>query len=220
MYTYDNAALPYDAYVGEPKTFRPRKHPTITEEMHDRIKRLYQNKTDSSGEVSAFAEKHGIPRWKITNYAQRMGWIKKQKKEPNWTEAELKILKRNAHKLPGSIQRRLARSGYHRSVTGITVKRKRMRFLQNLEGQSASQLALCFGESPKWVTRQIEQGLLQAERRGTNRTLEQGGDIWYIKDQDVRRFIMENVGGIDFRKIDKFWLVDILTGRGATNGNE
>ncbi|MBI3582391.1 MAG: hypothetical protein HY096_00390 [Nitrospinae bacterium] len=32
-----------------------------------------------------------------------------------------------------------------RSITGIIIKRKRMRFLKGLDGQSASQLAICFG---------------------------------------------------------------------------
>jgi hypothetical protein len=94
---------------------------------------------------------------------------------------------------------------------GIFLKRKRMRFLQNLGGYNSRQLAECFGVScSKTVTRWIELGHLKAERRGTNRLEIQGGDMGFIHEKNIRQFIVENIALIDIRKVDKFWFVDML----------
>ena len=45
-----------------------------------------------------------------------------------------------------------------------------------------------------------------------NRTPQQGGNAWLIKDKDVRDFIVNNVNLIDLRKVDKYWFVGLLTG--------
>ncbi len=34
-------------------------------------------------------------------------------------------------------------------------------------------------------------------------------------DEKILNFVVHHVGIIDFRKVDKFWLVDILTGRNS-----
>ncbi len=34
-----------------------------------------------------------------------------------------------------------------------------------------------------------------------------------IAPEDVREFIIRYVAVIDFRKVDKFWLVELLTGK-------
>ena len=52
-------------------------------------------------------------------------------------------------------------------------------------------------------------GWLKASQRDTSRTPRQG-EIFYIKDQWIREFIIESVSIIDFRKVDKYWFVDIL----------
>jgi hypothetical protein len=206
-----NGCLPLD-YHGEPKSFKPRKWPEITPAMHEKIKRLYRDRVRCSGEIREFSKRHNIPRWKITKYAQRMGWIEKQRKEPDWSEGELRILHQSGHHSPEIIQKRLKKAGYARSVTGIVIKRKRERIPSNLNGQSARSLALCLGEDMHFVTRMIKTGLLKATKRSTNRTPQQGGDIWHIKDKDVREFILANPELIDLRKIEKHWFIDILTG--------
>jgi len=140
------------------------------------------------------------------------GWIAKTRKEPDWGERELKILERSAHLSPERIALRLKRYGFSRSVTGIVLKRKRMRFLRNLHGWSKRQVAACFGVDDHAISRWIRLGYLKAKRRGTKRVEAQGGDHWFIKDKWLRDFIVNNVAEIDFRKVDKFWLVDLLAG--------
>lgn len=209
LFDYGAQSLPFD-YEEPLPSKRPRKWPPITPEMHQKIKRLYINKVCCSGEVKEFAAQHGLPRWKITRYAQEMGWSAKQKKAPNWKEQELKILKQSAHHSPTTIQRRLKKAGHKRSLNSIVLKRKRMRFLQNLNGQSATSLAMCLGEDSHFVMKAIKNGLLNASKRIQNRTPQQGGNAWLIKDKDVREFIVNNIHMIDLRKVDKYWFVDIL----------
>jgi len=211
-YETNNRAMPLD-YEPPRRSFKPRKWPAITPEMHVKIKRLYQDKIDGSGEVRAFAKRHGLPRWKVTRYAQNQGWVPKQKKEPNWSEAELRVLKNNAQHSPEVICRKLKKAGYKRTLVGIVLKRRRMRFLQNLKGMSARETALCLGEDSHFVTRAIDKGLLKAERRESARKPQQGGEIWYIREKDIRRFIIENIHLIDLRKVDKYWFVELLAGR-------
>jgi len=182
---------------------------TITPEMHADIERVYQEIT-GRGEIKALTQKLGIPRQAITKYAGKQGWIKKHRKGTDWTEQELKILEKNAHLSLETIRGKLKREGFERSVTGIAAKRRRERLPANLGGQSACSLAYCFGVDTKTITRWIKAGKLKARKRGTNRTASQGGDIWYIKDLHVKRFIVEYLPEVDFRKIDKFWLVNLL----------
>jgi len=207
---YGAPSLPYD-YEEPLLSKKPRKWPPITLEMHKKIKQLYLNKRYCSGEVKKFARQHGLPRWKITRYAQRMGWIAKQKKAPVWTDREIRILKQNAHHSPETIQRRLKRIGFRRSLASIILKRKRMRFIANIDGQSANSLAMCLGEDGHFVTKMIKNGLLKAKRRIQNRTPQQGGNVYIIRDKDVKDFIVNNIHMIDLRKVDKYWFVDILT---------
>ena len=182
----------------------------VTPEAHEAIRRAYQGET-GNGEIRELAKALGLPRWKITKHAIDQGWITRSKKEPDWTERELGILERSAHRSPAIIQRHLARVGFHRSELGIVLKRKRMRFLQNLDGHSGRAVAECFGVDEHCVTRWISLGYLKAKQRGTKRTTIQGGDIYYIKDEWIREFVVNTVSEIDFRKVDKYWLVDLLT---------
>lgn len=206
----DGKAWPLD-YEAPRDTKRPCKWQPITPELHEKIKRLYMTRQRRSGQIREFADKHGLPRWKISKYATEHGFIEKQKKEPNWTDAETRILERHCHHSPHVVQRHLKRAGFSRSVTGIVLKRKRMRLLQNLDGQSARSLARCLGTEEHFVTRAITCGQLRAERRELNRTEKQGGNPFLIKDSDVYDFIVNNLHLIDLRQVDKYWFVDLLT---------
>jgi len=210
-FTNDNSCLPFDAYRPT-KSKKPVKY-VITPGMHEQIKRTYQTRVQYSGEIGDLAKRLGLPRWKISRYAVGKGWIEKQKKEPNWTEPELRILKNNAMHCMEVIQMKLKHAGHKRSIAGILLKRKRMRFQSNLKGMSATQLAECLGEDIHFVRRAIKQGRLKATKRQDARTEKQGGSMYFIKDKDIKVYIIENVHEIDMKKIDKWWFVSILTGK-------
>jgi hypothetical protein len=188
---------------------KPIKWP-ITPEIHELIKKAYQTMT-GNGEVRELAVRIKIPRWKITRYAISQGWIARQTKAPEWSEKELYLLERHAHLSPWRIREYLVMHGYIRTCTAIVLQRKRLRLLKNLEGMSARGLSLCLGVDPHVVNRAVKTGALAATMRGTARTPQQGGDIYYIKEEAVRDYIINNINEIDIRKVDKYWLVDILT---------
>ena len=193
--------------------FNPRKKAKypITPEIHTRIWQVYHRGT-GNGEVSALAARLGYPKWAVCRYAQKQGWVARQRKEPDWSARELQILEKNAHHCPATIQRRLGMAGFKRSVTGIVVKKTRLKLAQNYGGQSAHQVAECLGVEVHFVTAAIQRGQLRARRRGTARTPQQGGDIWFIKDEWVRDFILKYPEFIDLRKVEKFWFIDLLAG--------
>jgi hypothetical protein len=205
-----NNQIPFD--YAPPVAKKPRKYP-VSPELHEKIRKLYQGLT-GDGQVNAFARRIGYPRWKISRYALQNGWVARQNKELNWSDAEIRILKNNAQYTPEIIQRRLKQAGHRRSLAGIILKRKRLRMLQNLKGESARSLSYCLVVDVHVIRRAILSGKLKADKRGTARTDAQGGDIWYIKTRDIREYITENLCEIDFRKVDKYWMVDILTGKG------
>jgi hypothetical protein len=34
--------------------------------------------------------------------------------------------------------------------------------------------------------------------------------MWFIREKNIREFIVNNPGMIDLRKVDKFWFIDLL----------
>jgi len=196
---------------------KPRKY-VITPEMDRAIRELYLNEVGiksvaHAGPVKALARQLGLPRWKISRRALELGVIARQAKEPDWCEEEIDILERNAHLMPGAVQKHLGRAGYRRTVQGIMLKRRRLHISRSsMDGYTSRSLAECFGIDDHSITKWISRGLLKARKRGTARTPQQGGDEWYITERWVRDFIVNNIAVIDIRKVDKYWLVDILAG--------
>lgn len=195
------------------QSFKPVKW-VITPQIHAMIEKIYKRDT-GNGQVAALAKRIGYPRWKITRHARVQGWIAKQKKEPDWSWKEITILEQHAQYSPERIQIKLKAAGFSRSVTGIVLKRKRLRLPSKLEGYSARALALCLGVDDHFVTKAIKAGRLKAKMRHTHRTEQQGGDIYFIKDGAVRDYIINHLNEIDIRKVDKYWFVNILVGRNS-----
>jgi len=193
------------------RSLKPSHFP-ITPEIHEQIVRVYQRDT-GNGQVKALALRLNYPRWKITRYAIQVGLMAKSKKEPNWSDKEIKLLEHHSHLSPERIQIKLKKAGFNRSVTGIVLKRKRMRFLQNLEGMSSRGLAECLGVDSHFVTKAILGDRLKAEKRESKRSEKQGGDIWFIRNRDIRNYVLAWLNEIDIRKVDKFWFCDLLVNR-------
>jgi hypothetical protein len=133
-------------------------------------------------------------------------------KERPWTATEDELLERFGHLAPSGIRRQLAAAGSFRSIAAIQVKLNRNRIKQNLEGYSANGLADALGVDVHKILLWIRRGLLSAERRCTERTPSQGGDIWWISDRSVRRFILRAPEEIDLARVEKIWFLDLLTG--------
>jgi len=194
----------------------------FTPEQDARIARVYREQTGMKmGEapVRALAEEFNLPRWKVSKRAAQLGLVARAKYAPEraWSEAEIEILKANAGFTIQRIWVKLRAAGFKRTQNGITLKLKRLFGFKPREGYTATELAGLFGIDGHSVTRWIEMGLLKAERRGTSRHSSQGGDTFLVREADVRSFVIENVAIIDFRKLDKYWAVELLAGPVASH---
>ena len=192
---------------------RPRKIWETSAEIDRLIVECCQ-RCEGKATLKKLAQRISRPYWWAKKRAVALGVSSPSlagNKEQEWSAAELALLQDQSHKSPDVIARLFRQHGFQRSATAIVVKRKRMRFSTvDTDHFTASQLAAEFGVDIKAVTRWIEKGWLQAKRRGTERTAAQGGDQWWIKRSQVKKFVVESIGVIDIRKVNKVWFVDLL----------
>jgi hypothetical protein len=148
----------------------------FTERLDQAIREIYLQNARSRMRpgVRQLASQIGIPHWAIKKRARELGLTRT--KEKSWSEPELAILARYAWMSKERIRLKLKSAGYARTVTGIHLKLKRMRFRSDPSFYSAKGLADALGIDSHVVTRWIKAGHLRAELRGTKRTELQGGD--------------------------------------------
>lgn len=194
-----------------------------TPEIDEQIRAVYQditgNGTGKAGAVNDLARRLRLPRWWVCKRARNLGLTVPRFKEPNWTDAEDEILGATMHLKPTAVRSRLAKAGFRRSKTAISVRRKRVG-LKAADAEfcgggfyNANRLAGLLGVDAKTVGGWIRKGWLRAKRRGTERTAAQGGDQWWIKRSDLRAFIRDNAARIDLKKVDQIWFIDFVFGQ-------
>ncbi len=192
------------------KAQRRRKY-IFNNQADQLIREVYLSRRDGKAMASIhlLAKRLGMPHWALKKRARELGLART--KELPWSEAELAILSRYAWMSDERIRLKLKAAGYARTVTGIHLKLKRMRFKHDGRFYSACSLALALGIDPHAVTRWIKSGHLKAKLRGTARTEQQNGDSYLIQEKDVRRFILDHPTDIDLRKVDQLWFLDLIT---------
>ena len=185
----------------------------FTSDIDNLIKKAYiKRKYISDGSIKALSKEINISKGGIRERAIKLGAWQVRIKDKPWSKEEVGILEHKSYYGVKKIQTVLKRHGYIRTLTAIQAKVKRLHLRKDSNGgYSATQLAVAFGAESHIISKWIKEGLLKAIKRGTSRVLQQGGDEYYIKDEWVRDFIIKNIGIIDHRKIDKYWLVDILS---------
>jgi hypothetical protein len=137
------------------------------------------------GAVALLAEELSIPRWQLSRTASRLGLAIPHKKEPQWTAAEENLLRKVPLHSPHQCARIFAEHGFARTPTSIIIRAKRI-------GLSRRQTA---------------------KRDGFTGMSAARGARWHITREDLRQFVLDNLARIDFRKVDKFELVDLLVNR-------
>lgn len=187
-----------------------RQRWTSSDHIDAVIRRVYQ-RVPSKGDISRLAIAVGRPGWWVTRRAAKLGLVTPRFKEPAWTDEERDIVRENFHRAPRTILRMLQRAGYKRTETAITVMGKRLGATrEDPHHLTATGLATLMGVDAKTVGGWIARGLLRARRRGTDRTVAQGGDQHWIHLRDVRVFIIDNAAIVDIRKVDRFWFIDLV----------
>lgn len=168
-------------------------------------------------DLNALAKRVDRPRWWLSKRALALGFKAPRFAEPDWTQEEITLLHETAHVTPTCAARKFKARGFARSETAIVVKRKRESCRPSDNGYyTATQLAELLGiRCAKTITRAIIAGDLVAERRGTTRTDSQGGDHWWIRERDLRAYIVAHPLRIDLRKIpaaSATWFIGLLAG--------
>jgi len=159
------------------------------------------------------------PRTWVSKRALALGCAVPRFKEAPWSEAELDILRANADRHPDTTRRALKRAGYRRTATAVVLKLKGLRIVAGAgdsETYTSVALAEAFGVTRGVVGGWIEKEWLAGARQrakapGTLGKEPHDKALWAFTRKEVRAFVIDNVGVIDFRKVDKFWLVNLLT---------
>ena len=187
-----------------------RRKYVFTDQIDQLIRAVYLNHRDAKTRlgIRPLAKKVGMPHWALKKRARELGLART--KELPWSEPEVQMLARYAWMSDERIRLKLKAAGYSRTITGIHLKLKRMRFKHDGNFYSAHSLAQALEIDPHAVTRWIKSGHLRAKLRGTERTPQQNGDSYLIQEKDVRRFILEHPTDIDLRKVDQLWFLDYV----------
>jgi len=182
-------------------------------EMDKEILYTYSINTDSKPRVLNLAKKFNVPRWAIYQRALKIGAITSSHQKRPWTGGEVSILEKYARYEPQTIRNKLKKAGYERSIASIVLKRKRMRFLSNLKGMSACLCAEFLGVDLHWVLNHINTGSLKAEVIRRDR---EGKVNYFIREKELRKFIIINPELIDLRKVEKYYFIELVA-NGATH---
>jgi hypothetical protein len=201
---------PERRFASAPARNPPRKY-HFTEQIDQMIRAVYLERSNGRAlpGLKLLAKKLGLPDWALKKRARELGLART--KEKPWSEPELAILARYSWMSNERVRLKLKSAGFMRTVTGIHLKLKRMKFKHDLSFYSANGLASAFGIDSHIVSRWIRSGSLRARVRGTARGPAQNGDIYLIHEKDVRRFVIEHPSEIDLRKVDQLWFLDLIT---------
>lgn len=197
----------------------PRRPPVkLTPELERQIREKWPGMS-GRGAVQALADELGIPRARLSDFIEKLGLTMPHKKEPPWSAAEIELMRRVPLHSPQTASRIFAEHGFQRTATSIVVKAKRLSLSRRYrETLSATQAAAILGVDAKNFALECAGGQVKAEKRETRRLPQQGGHPWSIRREDLRQYVIDNIGRIDIRKVDRFAFVDLLVNAGASCG--
>jgi len=163
------------------------------------IRENYESRTET---INWLSQRLDFPRWAIKKRAQILGLART--KEKPWSEKEKTYLEANLPRLSLAVLgRKLGRS-----VTAVVLKAKRLGIKKSDEGYTARSLAQAFGVDDHKVVRWVELGLLKASRRNSERPR----DMYFISDQEVKRFVTTYPTQFDLRRVEQVWFIDLMAG--------
>ena len=179
----------------------------FTPEMDKEIHYTYSVNTDGKPRVINLAKKFNMPRWAVYQRALKIGAVNSSHQKKPWSEEEVRTLRKYSRYEPQTIKKKLKKAGYERSMASIVLKRKRMRFLSNLKGMSAGLCAEFLGVDLHRVLNYINTGSLKAQVRRRDR---EGKSNYFIREKDLRNFIITNPDRIDLRRVEKYYFIELV----------
>jgi hypothetical protein len=143
-------------------------------------------------------------------------------REGHWSELEIEILREAGVSHPDTVRRKLKLAGFKRTATAILLKQKHLRILREIDDNgkfTATSLGEIFGVDRDTVRGWVNKGLLAGNRlrsfAGAEKAPAHDKAWWQFTRREVRQFVIDNVAVVDFHRVDKFWLVDLLTESGG-----
>lgn len=194
------------------KARRKRKLYVSNDLIDQRLRAIYlkpDRKRSGDLSVKKLAAQIRWPKWALTKRAAQLGIARV--KDAHWSEPELAIMERYAWMSPDRIRLKLKAAGFMRTRTAIDIKMDRTYARRNTPYFTGRGLATLMGIDSHVVTRWINLGYLKAQRRGTERHAGNGGDMYLIHENDLRKFIYARPMEIDLRKVDQLWFLDFIT---------
>lgn len=189
----------------------PRQKRDVSPEAKARIVEAWPL-LEGRGAVKALAAELGLPRHVVTVTATKLGLTMPHRKESKWSASEDALMAKVPLHDPRRASEIFKQHGYRRSPSAIVCRSRKLGMSRRYkETFSATAAAKVLGVDGKFVTTLCIDGDLVASRRQTQRLPQQGGDPWSIERADLRRYVIDHLERIDFRKVDKFALVDLLT---------
>lgn len=187
---------------------KPNEQWTTTPFIDAAIKRYYAGTPRKGGVGKLALSLHRPTRW-VSHRARQLGIVPPRFKEPQWSDAELELLRKHAPKAPMSIAQILRKHGFSRTSGSIKNKLTRLQVDRTDDGHYTGRgLAELFGIDVHVVSGWIRKGWLKAQTRGTTRE----HDVYRISQSAIRRFVIENAGAVDIKRVDKHWFIDLLAG--------
>jgi hypothetical protein len=176
----------------------PKKYP-FTAEMDDYIRKIYAdnsvNKKDLSAAITAFADRHKMPRHQVTLRASRLG-LAFNKNRRRWTAEEIDTL----HTLAGTkgvneIARRL-----HRAYTSVSAMMDSLRISRKvMEGYTCRDVSMVLGVSPRTVDKWILDGRLKVD-----------GETGRVTEMSLSRFIRNHPDKYSLKRVDETWFKGMI----------
>lgn len=155
----------------------------------------------------------------ITRRAKQLNLtpISHQRSVRRWKTEEILLLRKMPNLTHKEASHALHKSGYHRTPDAIAGFRFRDGWKASIErdesivGYSAEGLAEILCVDPRTVQRWIRLKFLKAKKEGGNDKTRVA--YYRIQPKQVQDFLKDYVHYVDLSKIDKYWLINILTQR-------
>ncbi len=157
-----------------------------------------------TGAIRDLSKRLRMPHQTISGIAHRHGFsrVTLLRNHTEWSEEELDILNKHAFSSIETIKRKLIARGFKRGLGVISAKRIETCAKLNSGGNNAIELAILLGIPKTTLLSRIKSGALKAK-------MTDSGD-YFIKDKDVRSFVLNNMNQINLCKVEKFWFLSVI----------
>lgn len=187
----------------------------FTPEMEARIVELY-TPPYVRGVIAAQAREWGCSTASVSHRARCLGLapMAQQGGHHRWTADEIRLLRKMSTLTHREASHALAKAGYSRTMESIMNFRFRDGWRFRVErdemavGYSAKGLATLMGVDAVTVLRWIRQGMLKATQEGGQ---EKHCASYRIQPKNLYDFLTQHVHYWEPAKVDKYWLMDVLT---------